>query len=71
MERQYYQYCDAKLLYRERYCGTYNYVITCIKGRLDQPEMLSLLSKSRNHLLYQEKNDTVAEIYRDDFNALV
>ena len=62
MEYQYHQYGNAKLLYWELYCDAYEYiVIRCIKARLDKTDfklhslMQSLLSKSRNGLLYHEK----------------
>ena len=47
-----------------------------IKGRLDQPDFTeyfqvqSMLSKSKKPLLYQEKYNTVGEIYRDCFMLL-
>ena len=71
----YYQRSDAKMLYFQHYYNAYNYFITCMKGGSNQPDfhlhsrMCSLLSKSRNGLLYQEKYNILDVIYRDDFNA--
>ena len=55
----------------------HRYVIASIKGKFDQLDfklqcqMYSLLSKSKNDVLYYEKYNVLGEIHRDNFNAFI
>ena len=56
------------MLYPVHYCNTHDYFFTGIKERFDQPnfklhsQMQNLLSKSRNNLVYEEKDNIVGEV---------
>ena len=66
---------DVELLYRELYCDAYDYVISGIKDRFDQPDfklyshMQNLLLKSGNSQKYLQEYNIICEIYKYDLDV--
>ena len=66
---------DVELLYRQLYYDAYDYVISGIKNRFDQPDfklyshMQNLLLNAANGQKYLEEYNIICEIYKDDLDA--
>ena len=66
---------DVELLYRQVCYDAYDYVISGIKNRFDQPDfklyshMQNLLLKAANTQKYLEAYNIICEIYKDDLDA--
>ena len=67
---------NVELFYRQVYHDAYDYVISGIKDRFDQPDfklysnMQNLLIKAANDQKYLEEYNIIFEIYKDDLDAL-
>ena len=66
---------DVELLYRELYCDAYDYVISGIKDRFDQPDiklyshMQNLLLKAANSQKYLQEYNIICENYKYDLDV--
>ena len=66
---------DVELLYRQIYYDAYDYFISGIKNRFDQPDfklyphMQNLLLKAANSEKHLEEHNIICKIYKDDLDA--
>ena len=66
---------DIELLYWQLYYDAYDYVLSGIKDRFDQPDfklyshMQNLLLKAANGQKYLQEYNIICEIYKDDLDA--